>query len=172
MAFENTYGLPVYITYTMNVFGQRQHPEKFIPMCIKRVRDGEAITIHSDETKTIPGSRHYIHAEDVSDALLFLLAQETVVETANYGGAKCPKFNIVGAEELNNLQLAQIIADVQGKELKYEMVDFHSTRLVMTFAMHFLVRRCGRWDGFLQNIRDRIREVVEWTLANERWIKL
>ena len=83
VAFENTYGLPVYITHTMNVFGQRQHPEKFIPMCIKRVRDGEAITIHSDETKTIPGSRHYIHAEDVSDALLFLLAQDTVVETSN-----------------------------------------------------------------------------------------
>ena len=79
VAFENTYGLPVYITHTMNVFGQRQHPEKFIPMCIKRARDGEAITIHSDETKTIPGSRHYIHAEDVSDALLFLLAQDTVV---------------------------------------------------------------------------------------------
>ena len=31
-----------------------------------------------------------------------------------------PKFNIVGAEELNNLQLAQIIADTQNKELIYE----------------------------------------------------
>lgn len=87
VAFENTYGLPVYITHTMNVFGQRQHPEKFIPMCIKRVRDGEAITIHSDETKTIPGSRQYIHAEDVSDALRFLLAHDSAVETGNYGGA-------------------------------------------------------------------------------------
>ena len=36
VAYENTYGLPVYITHTMNVFGERQHPEKFIPMCIKR----------------------------------------------------------------------------------------------------------------------------------------
>ena len=73
VAFENTYKLPIYITHTMNVFGQRQHPEKFIPMCIKRIRDGETITIHSDPTKKIPGSRHYIHAEDVSNALLFLL---------------------------------------------------------------------------------------------------
>ena len=128
VAFENTYKMPIYITHTMNVFGQRQHPEKYIPMCIKRIRDDEVVTIHSDETKTIPGARHYIHAEDVSDALLFLLTQDTVIESGNYGGAKCPKFNIVGAEELNNLQLAQIIADVQGKELKYEMVDFHSTR--------------------------------------------
>ena len=80
VAFENTYKLPVYITHTMNVFGQRQHPEKFIPMCIKRIRDGEIVTIHSDETKTIPGARHYIHAEDVSDALLFLLAQDPIIE--------------------------------------------------------------------------------------------
>ena len=36
VAYENTYGLPVYITHTMNVFGERQHPEKFIPMCIKK----------------------------------------------------------------------------------------------------------------------------------------
>mgnify|MGYP003736120777 CR=1 FL=1 len=151
---------------------QRQHPEKFIPMCIKRIRDGEAITIHSDETKTIPGSRYYIHAEDVSDALLFLLAQDTVVETGNYGGAKCPKFNIVGAEELNNLQLAQIIADVQGKELKYDMVDFHSTRPGhdLRYALSGKKMRNMGWKP--QNIRDRIREVVEWTLANERWIKL
>ena len=172
VAFENTYGLPVYITHTMNVFGQRQHPEKFIPMCIKRVRDGEVITIHSDESKTIPGSRHYIHAEDVSDALLFLLAQDTVVETGNYGGAKCPKFNIVGAEELNNLQLAQIIADVQGKELKYEMVDFHSTRPGhdLRYALSGEKMRKMGWEP--ENIRDRIREVVEWTIANERWIKL
>ena len=35
----------------MNVFGERQHPEKFIPMCIKKIRDGESVTIHSDKTK-------------------------------------------------------------------------------------------------------------------------
>ena len=42
------------------------------------------------------------HAEDVADALLFLLDQPPIIEN-NWGGAKCPKFNIVGAEELNNL---------------------------------------------------------------------
>ena len=77
--------------------------------------------------KTIPGSRHYIHAEDVADALLFLLEQPTIEET-NWGGAKCPKFNIVGARELNNLELAQMIALAQDKDLNYELVDFHSAR--------------------------------------------
>ena len=78
VAYENTYGLPVYITHTMNVFGERQHPEKFIPMCIKRIRDSEIVTIHSDKSKKIPGSRHYIHAEDVSEAIHFLLTNSII----------------------------------------------------------------------------------------------
>ena len=170
VAFHNTYGVPVYITHTMNVFGQRQHPEKFIPMCIKRARDGEVITIHSDVTKEIPGSRHYIHAEDVADALLFLLGKK--VESYTWGGARCPKFNIVGAEELNNLQLAQMIADAQGKELKYEMVDFHSARPGhdLRYALSGEKMKALGWEP--KNIRDRVKEVVEWTLANERWIKI
>ena len=28
VAFQNTYNMPVIITHTMNVFGERQHPEK------------------------------------------------------------------------------------------------------------------------------------------------
>ena len=48
-------------------------------------------------------------------------------DAPTWGNAKCPKFNIVGSEELNNLELAQIIAEAQGERLlKYEMVDFHS----------------------------------------------
>jgi dTDP-glucose 4,6-dehydratase len=172
VAFENTYGLPVYITHTMNVFGQRQHPEKFIPMCIKKVRDGEPITIHSDKTKTIPGSRHYIHAEDVSNAILFLL-NNNISNEPTWGGAKCPKFNIVGAEELNNLELAKIISETQGKELIYEMVDFHSSRPGhdLRYALSGEKMKQLGWTP-AKDVRTRVAEVVEWTLNNPRWIKL
>ena len=54
-------------------------------------------------------SRHYIHADDVASAVLFLLNYKGKFEKT-WGNAKCPKFNIVGAEELDNLKLAQIIA--------------------------------------------------------------
>ena len=170
VAFHNTYGLPVYITHTMNVFGQRQHPEKYIPMCIKRVRDGIPITIHSDPSKTIPGSRHYIHAEDVASAILFLLPSD--ISYSDDTGAKCPKFNIVGAEELNNLQLAQMIADIQGKELKYELIDFHSARPGHDLRYALSGDKMKRLGWTPQPVRDRLKEVVEWTLSNERWIKL
>ena len=110
----------------MNVFGERQHPEKFIPMTIRNVRDGGKVTIHSDASKTIAGSRHYIHAEDVADATLFLLKHEGTLNITNNNGVKCPKFNICGATELDNLELAQMIAAAQDKPLNYEFMDFNS----------------------------------------------
>ena len=164
--------LPVYITHTMNVFGERQHPEKFIPMCIRKAKDGEYVTIHSDSTKTIPGSRHYIHAEDVASAVLFLLNYEGTFEPA-WGNAKCPKFNIVGSEELNNLELAQIIADTQEKELLYEMVDFHSSRPGhdLRYALDGDKMKELGWEP-AKSVRERIAEVTKWTLANRRWIRI
>jgi dTDP-glucose 4,6-dehydratase len=173
VAFENTYKLPIYVTHTMNVFGERQHPEKYIPMCIRKVQRGESITVHSDASRTIPGSRHYIHAADVADAMMFLLDLKDFVMPPEFGGAKCPKFNIVGKQEINNLQLAQIIADSQGKPLNYEMVDFHSSRpghdLRYSLSGDFM-RSLG-WEPRI-DLTDRISQVVNWTLANEDWLEI
>ena len=47
LAYANTYHLPVIITHTMNAFGPRQHPEKFIPMTISKILKGEEVIIHS-----------------------------------------------------------------------------------------------------------------------------
>ena len=95
--------------------------------------------------KLCSGSRHYIHADDVASAVLFLLNYEGKFDPT-WGNAKCPKFNIVGAEELDNLKLAEIIAKAQDKKLNYELVDFHSSRneeliTQMTYVMHLMVTR-------------------------------
>ena len=69
------------------------------------------VTIHADSSKTKPGSRRYIHAKDVADGLLFILSLSSDYKhEGDFGGAKCPKFNLVGEQELNNLELAQMIA--------------------------------------------------------------
>jgi dTDP-glucose 4,6-dehydratase len=172
VAYENTYNLPVIITHTMNVFGERQHPEKFIPMCIKKIRDGETVTIHSDKSKKIPGSRHYIHAEDVSEAILFLLNNNIRPED-NWGGAKCPKFNIVGAQELTNLELAEIIAKSQNKKLNYEMLDFHSSRPGhdLRYSLSGEKMKSMGWSPKIK-VQNRIKQVVEWSLNNPSWIEL
>jgi len=172
VAYENTYNMPIYITHTMNVFGERQHPEKFIPMCIKKVRDNETVTVHADKTKKIPGSRHYIHAEDVADAIYFLLTNE-LGDSIDFGGAKCPKFNIVGSEEIDNLELAQIIADIQGKCLNYEMVDFHSSRPGHDLRYSLSGEKMKKlgWQPSIK-LTERIKQVVNWSLNNENWIEL
>jgi dTDP-glucose 4,6-dehydratase len=177
VAYENTYKIPMFITHTMNVFGERQHPEKFIPMCIKKIRDGEKIFIHSDATKTIAGSRFYIHAKDVAFAMHFLLTlneeQLKLVHTPDFGGAKCPKFNIVGKEEIDNLTMVNILADAQGKQANYEMVDFHTSRPGhdLRYALDGSYMRSLGWEPQF-SLRERLEDVTDWSLANPEWIEI
>ena len=175
VAFENSYYMPIYITHTMNVFGERQHPEKYIPMTIRNVRDDKLVTIHSDESRVTPGSRHYIHASDVADGCLFLLNNPNKVQELpnDFGGAKCPKFNLVGPVEWNNLELAQKIAKAQNKELKFRLVDFHSSRPGhdLRYALDGNLMKELGWEPKVSP-DERIKQVVNWTLENDRWLKL
>ena len=174
VAYENTYKMPIFITHTMNVFGERQHPEKYIPMCIRKVRDGDVVSIHSNPDKTKAGSRHYIHASDVADAMLFLLNLDNpVIYEKDFGGARCPKFNVAGKEEVDNLSLAQMIAAAQDKELNYEMVDFHSSRPGhdLRYALSSDYMKSLGWEPKV-SLQERITEVVAWSLENQEWIEL
>ena len=91
----------------------------------------------------------------------------------DYGAAKCPKFNLVGPVEWNNLVLAQKIAMSQNKELKYKMVDFHSSRPGhdLRYALDGTLMNELGWEPKV-SIDDRISQVVNWTLNNDRWLKL
>ena len=172
VAFENTYGLPAIITHTMNVFGERQNPEKYIPMVIKKVRDGELVTVHSNTKKTVAGSRHYIHAEDVAEALLFLYDYDLSSLKADETGAKCQKFNIVGKDEIDNLQLAQFIAETQNKELIYEMVDFHSQRPGHDLRYSLDGAKMAKMGWEPKSAYKRLQSTIKWTLKNDRWLSI
>lgn len=172
VAYENTYKIPMMITHTMNVFGERQTPEKFIPLCIGRVHRNEKIFIHSDHLRTTAGSRFYIHAKDVAEAILFLITKKPVTQP-DYGNAKCAKFNIVGKEEIDNLSLAQMIAVAQNKELIYEMVDFHTSRPGhdMRYALSGDLMRSLGWEPSI-SLSERIKQVSDWYLKNQKWLYL
>jgi dTDP-glucose 4,6-dehydratase len=172
VAFENTYGLPSFITHTMNVFGERQNPEKYIPMVIKKVRDEELVTVHANAEKTIAGSRHYIHAEDVADALLFLYKYDLKLLNADKTGAKCQKFNIVGKDEIDNLQLAKFIAKAQDKDLSYEMVDFHSQRPGHDLRYALDGSKMEKMGWVPKSAYDQLEITINWTLENDRWLSI
>lgn len=172
VAFENTYGLPSFITHTMNVFGERQNPEKYIPMVIKKVRDNQKVTVHADVNKAIAGSRHYIHAEDVAEALLFLYNYDISRIKPDLTGVKCQKFNIVGKDEIDNLTLAQFIAKIQKRELRYEMVDFHSQRPGHDLRYALDGSKMAEMGWSPRPAFERLEQTIEWTLQNPRWLKI
>jgi dTDP-glucose 4,6-dehydratase len=172
VAYENTYKMPIVVTHTMNVFGERQHPEKFIPSTIQKVRDGDTVVIHADPSRTVAGSRMYIHAQDVAEGLMFILELKDYTHTGDYGHAHCPKFNLVGTEEIDNLTLAQMIAGAVGQELKYELTDFHTSRPGhdMRYALDGGLLASLGWEPKIK-LSERIKGMVDWTLANERWLR-
>jgi dTDP-glucose 4,6-dehydratase len=167
VAFRNTYKVPVIITHTMNIFGARQHSEKFVPMCISKILQGEKIFIHADETCTIPGSRHYVHVEDVADAIYFIIENNIDTGMAGY----CPKFNIVGKEETDNLTMAQYIAEAVGKPLCYELVDFHSSRPGhdLRYALSGERLKNAGWEPKI-SLKDSIKDLVDWSINNATWL--
>jgi dTDP-glucose 4,6-dehydratase len=91
----------------------------------------------------------------------------------DWGGAKCPKFNVVGKEEINNLDLAQYIAKAEGKKLKYKLVDFHSSRPGhdLRYGLSGDYMKSLGWEP-KYTLKERIKEVVDWTLANPEWVEL
>lgn len=171
VAYENTYSMPNIITHTMNVFGERQHPEKFIPMCINKILKDEKIFIHGNKEKTEAGSRHYIHAKDVASALLFLLNNETP-STPDETGIKCPKYNIVGSEEIDNLSLALYISAVLKKKLKYEIMDFHSSRPGHDLRYALCGDKMKDMGWAPSEVYDKLKQTVNWTLKNKRWLQI
>lgn len=161
LAYANTYKLPLFITHTMNIFGDRQYAEKFIPKVIKSLLAGEKVTIHADSTKTQAGKRSWIHAENVSSALLFLLDNAKQRE----------KYNIAGEREVDNLSMAQSIARIVGKPLKYELVDFHSSRPGhdLRYALDGAKLNTMGWH-MPMTFEDSLERTIKWTLENPKWI--
>ncbi len=163
LSYMNTYGLPGFIIHCMNVFGERQHPEKFFPLCIRKIKHGETITIHGTADKKKAGSRFYIHARNVASAVHWLLDKHTQREM----------YNIVGEKEFSNLEIAQAIADVMNKELKYEIVDFHSARpghdLRYALDGSKLVEMGYKMPV---SIGKSLEKMVKWTLKHDKWLYL
>lgn len=169
VAYANTYKLPIMITNTMNVFGERQHPEKFIPSTMKKVLNGEKVIIHSDSTKTVSGSRFYLHARNGAEATLWLL--KNVNEFLDIKNETKGKFNIVGEREVTNLELAELIARVLNKPLRYELVDFHSSRPGHDLRYALEGKKLSELGfKYPKTFEESLTKVIQWTMAHPDWL--
>jgi dTDP-glucose 4,6-dehydratase len=176
-AYSNTYKVPIVITNSMNILGERQDPEKFFPKVINYVLDGKVLPIHSNKEKTEAGKRHYIHARNIASAMMFILQNTT--ETLNCTDSSLGKFHIVGEEEVDNLGFAKRIAKAVSKatgkdlELKYEMVDFHSSRPGHDLRYALSGEKLAKlgWEP-PRKLDESIQAIVNWSLKEEnlRWL--
>lgn len=139
VSYWRTYGIPLVLTNTMNVYGPGQGESKFIPMAIRRIREGRTVPIHAEYRSTTvgnttitdggweAGSRYWIYVKDVADALLHIMGDTGLV--LEYPRRPRPvRYNIVGEQEIENDRLARIIGQILGVEPRLEYVDFHASR--------------------------------------------
>ena len=174
-AWWRAYDVPVLITNTMNNIGERQAAEKFVPMIIRRVQRGEVVPIHAvrDGDQWIVGSRHYLHARNHADAVLFLI-DHFAGNVPSYRYAKSEKplrFHIAGEHEIDNLTLAQHVAEAVGKPLVHELHDAHSARPGhdLRYALDASALAELGWRAPV-DLWQSLARTVRWTLANPEWL--
>jgi dTDP-glucose 4,6-dehydratase len=162
LSYANTYKIPLTITNTVNITGERQCVEKFIPKVIKAVRDDKLVEIHANPDCSMPGSRFYIHARNVSSAVLFILQHGTLGE----------KYNITEDVELDNLQIAQKIASYMGKELRYSLVNFHEDRPGhdLRYDLNGSKLKALGWTPTVP-FEESLKKTILWTMDNQEWLE-
>lgn len=168
-SYWRTYGIPIAITNTMNMFGQMQDPEKYIPMVIKKIINGDTVSVHASKEGVI-GSRYWLHARNQANGLLHVLG----LSFPKYGNSLTPeKWHIVGDREINNLEIAEIIAKIINKPLKFELVDFHSSRPGhdLKYAMSGEKIKSTGWIAPL-DLEKSLYNTVNWYLKNPDWLYL
>ena len=169
LAFANTYGLPIVITNTMNLYGPRQHPEKFIPLVIRKVLKEEIVKIHATPDLSKAGIRFYLHARNAAAAILFILQNTT--ENISVKNPEQGRFNVVGEREIDNLSLAQFIANIIGKTLVYELIDFHSSRKGHDLRYGLCGDKLANLGfKFPKTFEESLERTVTWTLENPQWL--
>ena len=168
-SYCNTYNLPIIITNTMNIIGERQHQEKFIPKVIKSIRDNEKIFVHSYPNEEKSGSRFYIHARNVADAFIFILQNSQ--EKLDSKDASLGRYNIVGVKEVSNLEVVKIISKIMNKKADYELTDFHSSRPAhdLRYALNGDKLSKLGWEPPV-DLEGSLQKTVNWSLKNPQWL--
>jgi UDP-glucose 4-epimerase len=101
--YTRSFNLPVVCLRYFNVYGPRQNPSSqyaaAVPIFIRKMLDGEAVTIHGDGGQT----RDFVYVKDI--ALANILAATTP-------GAEGKVMNICGGNPVSILELVNILREI------------------------------------------------------------
>lgn len=159
-AYHRSFQLQTITTRTMNMFGERQHPEKFIPMTIRKIMQGEKVTIHVSREKEI-GSRQWLHAAVQAKAIIFLLEN----------GIPGNVYHVAG-EEKSNLCIARMIADILEMDLAFTLVNAYEE--FPAHDLHYSIdaaklKNLG-WDPCTK-FEVAFAKTVRWTKEHPDWLQ-
>lgn len=168
ISYWRTYSLPIIITNTMNLFGEMQDTEKYTAKLIRQISKSEVVTVHGSP-KNI-GSRYYLHARNQANAILHILNN---IKPDMYPNSDVPsRFNIVGDVEMNNLELAQKVAEIMGKPLEYQFVDHHATRPGHDRRYALDGSKLKNEYGWVapKPFEASLKKYIDWTLEHPMWL--
>ena len=167
IAYWRTYGVPVVITNTMNNIGEGQDCEKFLPVLVKKINAQEEVSIYGDHVADI-GTRFYLHAANHADAIVFL----SKIAPASYElhAERPDRYNVTGDIELSNWALANLVADIIGKDFKWKLIQSDSARpgYDRRYALDGSKLEEMGWVHPL-TFEESIVRVVEWYLQHPQW---
>lgn len=170
ISYWRSYALPLVITNTMNNFGEMQQSSKFPAMVQKLIESDQEVLIHGKEGEI--GTRYYLHSRNHADALLYILTNLPPHLHQDGEIDRPDRYNVVGDVQLDNLELAQLIARLMGKQLKYRLEDFHATR--PGHDRHYglngdKLKGLG-WQPPL-SFEESLRNTIEWQQQHPEWLK-
>lgn len=167
-SYWRTYDLPIMITNTMNMIGQLQDTEKYVPKIIKAIQEGQPVKAHvSPEGK--PGSRYYLHVRNMCDAMLYLVKNHT---PTHYPAEDMDRFNIVSDVEVDNIQLPTMIAKIIGKPVTIEQQNFHESRPGhdLRYGLTSDKLKATGWEPPV-DFDEGMETTVKWYLTNPEWLR-
>ncbi|MCH4250182.1 MAG: dTDP-glucose 4,6-dehydratase [Microbacteriaceae bacterium] len=155
-AWARTYGLQATVTHSVNGYGPRQHPEKFIPRQITNLLTGRPAELYG----TGLNIRGWVHADDHADAVL------RVLERGTPGGV----YLIGTGREYSNRAVLGLLLDLLG-------ADAGRVRLVADrpghdrrYAVDATATRALGWRPAHPDLVAGLRDTVHWYRAHpERW---
>lgn len=159
-SYFNTYKMPISIVRTMNVFGERQTARRFFPVVIRKILDGEEINIF-DNVRT------YIHAEDVADAIMFIIKGQYKYPKYEHEG--CHRYHVVGNEEVSNLRIVKTIGEILGIKPKYKISFDGRAGYEERYSMSGAKMMSLGWTP-KATLAQRIKQMTLWSRDNRGWI--
>lgn len=133
-SYWRSFDVPLVMTWGMNIIGGGpqgldQHEEKFLPKVARALRDGTPLEIHASP-EGHSGGRHWINVKDIATAYSRIYEVHKNDPNLRYMPNR-PRnpigYNIAGTR-MTNLEIAQRMAEITGRELYYRFVDAHSQR--------------------------------------------